>query len=290
VRVPSMWAAGAIGAFAGFLHAYQLSAGAWLPRPAAFVLPCAVRYSSHADPCAARPPDGALREPGGGQGCWPVAVIAPHSHTGLVRRAAEGPAAHRSTAALAARVRRCYAAHARHLRRPCPRAGCKQRRGTGARAPPEKAREQWSKGQSAPLSVLARCFRTPEHTRRRACRRSRRRRRVAARAARARVQQPPPRATRAARCLPPRRARAPPNRRLADAGGVGPHRSARHTRCLCTGGADSAGTRLMAMACRGRCCAAGCTLRSCSWALPRWRRGTSAPRRRCRRRCAERRR
>ena len=35
MRVPSMWAAGAIGAFAGFLHAYQLSAGAPLPRLAA---------------------------------------------------------------------------------------------------------------------------------------------------------------------------------------------------------------------------------------------------------------
>jgi hypothetical protein len=32
VRVPSMWAAGAIGAFAGFLHAYQLSAGATRPQ------------------------------------------------------------------------------------------------------------------------------------------------------------------------------------------------------------------------------------------------------------------
>ena len=38
MRVPSMWAAGAIGAFAGFLHAYQLSAGAPLLRRA--TLPC----------------------------------------------------------------------------------------------------------------------------------------------------------------------------------------------------------------------------------------------------------
>ena len=45
-----MWAAGAIGAFAGFLHAYQLSAGASLPRLAACAGHRARPIASHADP------------------------------------------------------------------------------------------------------------------------------------------------------------------------------------------------------------------------------------------------